>query len=155
MHFFIAIKARAPTLLVVPCESSHTSCRLMWELPYFWTSEGRSAAHFGYPAATRFKKIQKPLNEQNRIPGKLKVPCYIPRCHATIQQFPLYSFGLPSGGAGTAKNVPCNNPNSPMLQFLALLGHPKFTKIWKSVAEILFLPARHAKICCRIPETHV
>ena len=132
MHFFIAIKARAPTILVVPCESSHTSCRLMWELPYFWTSKGRSAAHFGYPAATRFKKIQKPLDEQNsysrRILGMLKVPRYIPRCHATIQKSPRYNFGLPSGGAGTPKTVPRYNPNSPTLQFSAPRGHPKITK---------------------------
>ena len=97
---------RAPTNLVVSCESSLTSCRLTWEFPYFWTSKGRSAAHFGYPAATRFKKIQKPLDEQNsysrRIPGMLKVPRYIPRCHATIQKSPRYNFSL-SRPAGLAR----------------------------------------------------
>ena len=69
-----------------------------------------------------------------RIPGKLKVPCYIPRCHATIQKFPRYNFGLPSGGAGTPKTVPRYNPNSPTLQFSAPRGHPKITKINKSAS---------------------
>ena len=56
-------------------EGSHTLGRSVRELPHFlpfnvrapirWTSKGRLAAHFGYPAATRFKKIQKPLNERN------------------------------------------------------------------------------------------
>ena len=73
----------------------------------------------------------------------LKVPRYIPRCHATIQKFPLYNFGLPSGGAGTAKNVPCNNPNSPMLQFSAPLGHPKYENLLPGVfAAVVIGPQR-------------
>ena len=129
-------------------KGSHTFGRSVRELPHFlpfnvralilWTSKGRSAAHFGYPAATRFKKIQKPLDEQNsysrRILGMLKVPRYIPRCHATIQKSPRYNFGLPSGGAGTPKTVPRYNPNSPTLQFSAPRGHPKITKSNKSAS---------------------
>ena len=137
MHFFIAIKVRAPTLLVVPCESSHTSCRLMWELPYFWTSKGRLAAHFGYPAATRFKKIQKPLDEQNsysrRILGMLKVPRYIPRCHATIQKSPRYNFGLarPKKSYATIQTVPRYNFRLPV-------GTQKSQKATKVHPQIIF-----------------